>query len=84
VLRDLVGAPANSETDVQLSRLAERISESRVVAGVHYPEDITTGKALGLALADYFEHKAAQPTVITAPATSAVDWLWKRAYAEWH
>jgi hypothetical protein len=37
---------ASPETSEQLERLANRIGENRVVAGLHYPTDIAQGKVL--------------------------------------
>jgi hypothetical protein len=84
VLKTLIGAADKSEADVQLTRLARRIADNRVVAGLHYPEDIDAGKPLGEALARYFLFKAQPLVPSAAPATSAVNWLWTKAYAEWH
>jgi len=84
VLKDLVvGNTANTDVETQLGRLAERISFNRVVAGVHYVEDLSAGKALGVALAAYFLNEAGAPTVPPAESTTAVNWLWTRAKQEW-
>src|SRR5262249_44936112 len=84
VLKTLVGAAANSDADVQLSRLALRIADNRVIAGVHYPEDIDAGKPLGEALSRYVQFMAGYPASMGAPPALAVNWLWKQAWAEWH
>ena len=42
----------------QLLRLAYRVSENRVVAGLHYPMDSIAGQALGIALARFFVFRA--------------------------
>jgi len=60
----------------QLDKLAARISDNRVVAGVHYPEDIAKGKALGQSLAVMLEYRA-------TAATSALNWLFRQARSEW-
>jgi hypothetical protein len=36
---------AGTDVTNQLDKLAQRMAENRVVAGVHYPEDIDKGKA---------------------------------------
>ena len=38
-----------AEAEGPLFRLAHRVSENRIVAGVHYPTDIDAGKAVGIA-----------------------------------
>jgi len=99
VLKALVTAAKDSDADVQLTRLADRISENRVVAGVHFPEDIEKGIPLGEALARYVlfaagytdadiaNAVASPPLMVLAPSTvdgKAVNWLWRQAWAEWH
>jgi membrane-associated phospholipid phosphatase len=79
----VVGNAANTDVETQLGRLAERISFNRVVAGVHYVEDLTAGKALGTELAKYFLNQAGAPTVAPAESTTALNWLWTRAKREW-
>jgi hypothetical protein len=51
----------------QLWRLAIRIGQNRVVAGVHYPTDMSAGLATGLWLADYV--LASGEFEITKPVT---------------
>ena len=84
VLKTLVGAGATSDAFVQLTRLADRIGENRVIAGVHYPADIDAGKPLGEALSKYVQFMAGYPGSLGAPPALAVNWLWRQAWAEWH
>ncbi len=42
----------------QLHRIAYRVAENRVVAGVHYPIDSLAGQALGITLARVFAELA--------------------------
>jgi hypothetical protein len=54
VLGALAGAEAGkSKTDELLRRLAHRIAENRVISGVHFPCDMTSGRLLGDAVASY-------------------------------
>jgi membrane-associated phospholipid phosphatase len=75
VLANLLGIQVGSETLGQLDRLDKRICENRVVAGVHYPVDMTAGSTLGDGLAQYFIASA-------AIANTPLWWLWKRAKGE--
>ena len=75
VLASLLGLSSTSETYGQLDRLAARIAENRVVAGLHYPVDNEQGRILGAWLAWYFLDCA---TVADTPLA----WLWKLASAE--
>jgi len=53
ILSKLAGLVPGSTTDKMLRRLAFRIAENRVIAGVHFPVDMTAGRLLGDALAEY-------------------------------
>jgi len=79
VLTDLVDSKLGGDTAVQLQRLADRISENRVIAGVHFEEDVTAGTTLGQALGTRFLALAKT----TATPTTALQWLWTQAAAEW-
>jgi membrane-associated phospholipid phosphatase len=90
VLKQLLGiAGAQDDRVEQLDRLAARIAENRVVAGLHFKEDIDAGRTLGEALAGYFCDRcelpaATQNTPAPAPGDeTAVQWLWQRAKEEW-
>jgi membrane-associated phospholipid phosphatase len=79
VLTNLVGNKLGGETGAQLQLLADRVGENRVIAGLHYEEDITAGATLGQGLAKYFNAKT---KVVAIPGT-ALEWLGKNAAAEW-
>jgi hypothetical protein len=53
ILAKLAGVTPDSTTSQMLRRLAFRIAENRVIAGVHFPVDMTAGRLLGDALAEY-------------------------------
>jgi membrane-associated phospholipid phosphatase len=54
LLARLAGTVSGSVTDTYLLRLAHRIGENRVVAGLHYPVDVIGGALMGNALGSYF------------------------------
>ena len=78
VLNDLVGTKLGTDLKLQLKLLADRVGENRVVAGVHYEEDITAGEKLGRALGKHFLQQAKPPS-----SKKALRWLWSNAKAEW-
>jgi len=73
-----------AEAATQLERLANRIAENRVVAGLHYEADNEAGKLLAQQLAAHVKKRAVPgaATGATSPAYGALEWLWKRAAAE--
>jgi hypothetical protein len=74
--------PQGADVADQLEKLAQRISDNRVVAGVHFPEDMAKGADLGKQLALYFTYMATKPVAAGTDPT-AVQWLWSKAKAEW-
>ena len=54
VLKDLfaeaLGGVLPPSLNTQINRLAYRVSENRIVAGVHFPADLTSGAVLGAVL----------------------------------
>jgi hypothetical protein len=54
---DKTGKPTAVET--QLQRLAARISNNRVIAGVHFPIDATSGRMVAETLCEYIQHRCA-------------------------
>jgi hypothetical protein len=80
VLSNLVGNYLGNELANQLNLFAHRLGENRVIAGVHYEEDVTAGEQLGRDLGAYFITLATPGS--TTPA-SALEWLWMEAQAEW-
>ena len=69
------GSAHDLENLDQLQRLAQRIGENRVVAGVHYPTDITEGEKLGDLLGAYFAN-------VAKVGGTPLGWLWTRAKRE--
>jgi hypothetical protein len=60
--------PASQMCD-QLYRLARRISDNRVIAGIHFPIDAPAGYVLARALSDYFVARSGStPTTIKGTA----------------
>jgi hypothetical protein len=62
-----------------LARLAERIADNRIVAGVHYEVDADAGRLLAEGLWKYLKHRS---TVAQAPLFS-FGVLWAQALHEW-
>jgi hypothetical protein len=57
----------------QVTTLADRIAENRVVAGLHYPADSGAGKTLAATLAGHIAVRRSQ---------GPLAWLWNRALLE--
>ncbi len=75
LLADAGGTGHDAEIGALLDKLAWRIGENRIVAGLHYKDDIVQGGVLGTKLAVPFLHK-------TTVANSALAWLWDQAKKE--
>jgi hypothetical protein len=82
VLKKLLKVAAGDDLATQLTRLAQRIADNRVVAGLHFPDDNAAGKTLGNALGAYFCAKCDAQGVQPADY-SALQWLWEQASGEW-
>jgi hypothetical protein len=84
ILKELLKDPITGnqrrggDAAAQLDALADRIGDNRVIAGVHYTEDIDEGAKLGRALGGHFIKKA-KPAGNPATPTQ---WLWKKADGE--
>ena len=85
VLVAVMDSKATAEVQGQLTSLADRIGENRVVAGVHYLIDIKEGARLGRALGAHLVARAKSTSGLAAatPPTDALGWLWAQAHAEW-
>ncbi len=46
--------------ETQLQRLAARISNNRVIAGVHFPIDATAGRLVAETVCEYVQHRCAE------------------------
>jgi hypothetical protein len=67
-----------TEVERMLDRLAQRVSDNRVVAGIHFPRDTAGGRELALRLWSYMKDRR------TATVDgSAFPGLWAQAVAEW-
>ena len=54
VMAALTGQGKGSALYAQLSKLARRISDNRIIAGLHFPIDTSAGYVLADALAEFF------------------------------
>jgi hypothetical protein len=54
LLAHLAGVKSGDELDSQLQRMATRIANNRVVAGVHFHIDSVAGRMVGESLAEYY------------------------------
>lgn len=68
VLTALLDVKAGDPIDQQLERLAHRVADNRVVAGLHYPMDSVAGRLLGETLADAFVSACTGKALIVAGA----------------
>lgn len=75
VMMALLGQSAASPLNNQLDRLAKRIAENRVVAGLHFTLDSTAGVTLGAGLASWFVSEARN-------ASNTLNWVWDAAENE--
>ncbi|MCU0920564.1 MAG: phosphatase PAP2 family protein [Burkholderiaceae bacterium] len=70
----------------QLMRQAARVAINRTIAGLHFPVDSAAGQVLGLALGEYFVHRATASAnygswdFVGAAYPPALDFNWRELY----
>jgi hypothetical protein len=71
-------------------RQASRVAINRTIAGVHFPVDSVAGQVLGLALGEYFVHRARKPNApgqycswdfIGTSYPKTLDFDWRQLYS---
>ena len=96
MLQHLVAASAAAPTglDASLDRLVTRIGENRIIAGVHFPVDMTAGDLLGKTIANALlggdlgtaDEKAPPPPSVFVPGdtqTEDTDTVAARVEIDW-
>jgi membrane-associated phospholipid phosphatase len=71
-----------SEILIELYRLAWRIGENRIVAGLHFEDDIKAGQLLGQRLAKHLIYKTTAKDGNGKLLYPALAWLWGKATTE--
>jgi hypothetical protein len=73
----VVSVPPAPTLEMHLQRLAHRIADNRVVAGVHFPIDSTAGRMVGETFAEYFVYRCEAEIVVENNTSNVTGTVWQ-------